>query len=444
MLRIGLVPIVRPLFRGARFGLERASSQALRRLGGELGFELAYVADPVAEVAQAAAAAKAAQAAGLDLLLVEHVTFATGEVFLPLLELPMPVGLWALPEVWDTGPLPQNAICGLNLGVSLPLPGRQMPLKWFYGAPEDEWFRERLGLTLQALRGAKVLREGRVLWLGGTAPGFFAFDALPETGMRVERAGLEVLWEALEGVRESEVDELAAAFDELAEYPLEPLRQTFRLELALAQVAQGYDGVAIREWPEIPDRVGVMAYSAMARLADRGYTFAPEGDVMGLAGQLALQAVSRQAAILLDISHFGSKGVMLWHGGEAPRAWAGGPTRLVPHFNRGLPAVRDMPLKAGPVTGLRLLPGRRAVVHGGYLSGEKGYDGDSSWLTQASWAGQELSPKQFLVSWLNHRLPHHLAVGMGEHQPALLELCGWLGLEVLPAKAEESGWVWRA
>ncbi|RIH86169.1 hypothetical protein Mterra_01520 [Calidithermus terrae] len=440
MLRIGLVPIVRPLFRGARFGLERASAQALQSLGGELGFELAYVSGPVADAAQAEAAARAAWAANLDLLLVEHVTFATGDVFLPLLELPLPVGLWALPEVWDTGPLPQNAVCGLNLGVSL----LGKPAKWFYGAPEDSWFRERLGLTLAALRGVKALRQGRVLWLGGPAPGFFAFDALPETGMRVERAGLEVLWEALDRVRESDVDALAAAFDELAEYPVEVLRPAFRLELALAEVARGYDGVALREWPEIPDRAGVMAYSAMARLADAGHTFAPEGDVLGLAGQLALQAVSGKPAILLDVSHFGAKGLMLWHGGEAPRAWAGGPTRLIPHFNRGLPAVRDMPLKAGPISGLRLLPGRRAVVHGGHLSGEKGYDGDSSWLVAASWAGEPLEPRQFLASWLNHRLPHHLAVGMGEHQPALMELCAWLGLEVLPADPEENRLVWRA
>ncbi|MCX7601207.1 MAG: fucose isomerase, partial [Meiothermus sp.] len=100
-----------------------------------------------------------AEAARLDLLLVQHVTFATGEAFLPLLKLPIPVGLWALPEVWDTGPLPQNAICGLNLGVSL----AEQPTKWFYGAVEDVWFQARLNLTLGALRGAKVLRKGRVL-----------------------------------------------------------------------------------------------------------------------------------------------------------------------------------------------------------------------------------------------------------------------------------------
>ncbi len=437
-LRIGLVPIVRPLFRGSKFGLEHTSRQALEALGGELGFEVAYASEPVADTTQAEAAARAAQTAKLDLLLVQHVTFATGDAFLPLLQLPLPVGLWALPEVWDSGPLPQNAICGLNLGVSL----AEQPTKWFYGTVEDAWFQTRLKLTLEALRGAKVLRQGRVLWLGGAAPGFFAFNALPETGLTVEKAELAELWDALAAVSDAEVEEKTAAFRELSEYPVEQLRETFRLELALTQLAKPYDGVAIREWPEIPDKTGVMAYSAMARLADQGYVFAPEGDVLGLAGMLALQAISGRPAILLDISHFSAKGVMLWHGGEAPKAWAGGPTRLVPHFNRNLPAVRDMSLKAGTISGLRLLPGGRALVHGGVLSGEKGYDGDSSWLTHTSWAGQELTPRQFLASWFNQRIPHHMAVGMGQYEEALLEMCGWLGLEVLPAQPEENRLVW--
>ncbi|GIW28614.1 MAG: hypothetical protein KatS3mg070_1977 [Meiothermus sp.] len=437
-LRVGLVPIVRPLFRGSKLGLEPTTRQALEALGPRLGFDLAYVAEPVADAAQAEAAARAAQDARLDLLLVQHVTFATGDAFLPLLELPIPVGLWALPEVWDSGPLPQNAVCGLNLGVSL----AQKPTKWFYGSVEDAWFQARLKLTLQALRGVKVLREGRVLWLGGHAPGFFAFGALPETGLTVEKAELAELWEALAAVSEAELEARVAEFHELSEYPLEQLRESFRLELALEQLARPYDGVALREWPEIPDQTGVMAYAAMARLADVGYTLAPEGDVMGLASQLALKAISGRPAILLDISHFSAKGIMLWHGGEAPQAWAAGPTRLVPHFNRHLPAVRDMALRAGPISGLRLLPGRKAVVHGGVLSGEKGYDGDSGYLTRPTWAAEPLTPRQFLASWFNHRIPHHLAVGMGAHEEALLEMCAWLGLEALPARPEENRLVW--
>lgn len=438
MLRVGLVSMVRPLFRGSRLGLETAAAQALEALGPRLGFELAYRAGPVVDAHQAEATARAALAQGLDLLLVQQVTFATGEVFLPFFELPLPLGLWALPEVWEGGPLPQNALCGLNLGVSL----AQRPAKWFYGRPEEEWFQRRLELTLTALRGVRVLREGRVLLLGGHAPGFFAFSALPETGLRVERAELSELWTALAEVDEEEVRGRVQALEELSEYAPEELLQSVRLELALERLAQGYDGVALREWPEVPERLGIMPYAAMARLADLGYTLAAEGDVMGLASMLALRALSGKPALLLDIAHLSPKGLTLWHGGEAPRVWAAGPTRLAPHFNRRLPAVRDMALKPGPVAGLRLLPGRRAAVYGGHLTGEKGYEGDSGHLTRPTWAAQPLTPRQFLASWLNHRLPHHLALGAGALEPALLEMCAWLGLEVLPPQPEEERLVW--
>ncbi|RIH85713.1 hypothetical protein Mlute_01506 [Meiothermus luteus] len=438
MLRIGLVPIARPLFRGSRLGLETTTAQALEALGPRLGFELVYRAPTVVDAPQAEAAAQAALAHRLDFLLLQQVTFATGEVFLPFFELPLPLGLWALPEVWEGGPLPQNALCGLNLGVSL----AQRPAKWFYGRPEEEWFQRRLELTLSALRGVRILREGRVLLLGGTAPGFFAFAALPETGLKVERAELSELWAALAEVDEEEVQNRAQALEELSEYSSEELLQSLRLELALERLARGYDGVALREWPEIPEQLGVMPYAAMARLADLGYTLAAEGDAMGLASMLALRAISGKPALLLDIALLSPKGLALWHGGEAPRAWAAGPTRLAPHFNRKLPAVRDMALRPGPVAGLRLLPDRRAAVYGGQITGEKGYEGDSSYLIRPTWAAQPLTPRQFLASWLNHRLPHHLAVGAGGLEPPLLEMCAWLGLEVLPPQPEEERLVW--
>ncbi|MER3484457.1 MAG: fucose isomerase, partial [Meiothermus sp.] len=68
MLRIGIVPIVRPLFRGSKFGLEAKSLEALRSLSLKLGFEVAYVSEPVATEEQAQTAARAARDANLDLL----------------------------------------------------------------------------------------------------------------------------------------------------------------------------------------------------------------------------------------------------------------------------------------------------------------------------------------------------------------------------------------
>ncbi len=442
MIRVALVPIVRPLFRGARMGLLEQNQQGLAGLGPRLGFEITYTAPPVtdADEAQACAAeiAGRVRAGLLDFVLILHVTFATGDLVVPILEQPVPAGIWAIPEATTTGPLPQNALCGLNLSLSLPV-SREIPVKWFYGAASDPAFQDRLGVTVQALRGWKALRDGRLLWIGGTAPGFFRLESLPDLPLHVDRAPLDAVFAELEKVSEGEIGARLATVDEPSDVSKENLRATVRLELALEHLARGYDGVALRCWPELPDRAGTMACAAFARLGDRGIPLACEGDAAGLASMLAAAAVTGGPAVLLDLSHIDGDHLLFWHCGNAPRAWAAGETRLVSHFNRGIPAVRDMRLAAGDACGLRFLEGRQAAVYAGrVLPRGDGYDGVSGWIGHLRWAGEPVSARGFLASVLNHRLPHHFAWGMGDVEDALLELCTWLGHEALRPDPEET------
>lgn len=447
-IRVGLVPLVRPLFRGARMGLAEASLEALKGLEVPFGFSLDYVSPPVGEAgeahARAAEAGKRYEDGSLDLLLVQHVTFSSGDVIAPFLDLPMPLGLWALPEAATQGPLPQNALCGLNHGLSLPT-ARTIPVKWLYGNAEDSQFRARLGLTLRALRGRRALARGRILWVGGTAPGFSRLEALPDLPLRVDRAPLDDLFGAVDAIGDDDVSAALSTLDEPRGLELEALRRTVRLELAIERLADGYDGVALRCWPEVPERMGTMACAAFARLSDRGLALACEGDAAAVASMIAVAAVSGAPAITLDLSHAAEDGLLFWHCGNAARAWArAGETILTSHFNRGLPAVRDMRLEPGPVGGLRFLEGRRAAVYGGAVTGRAdGYDGVSGWIGRLRWAGQEMSPAEFLAGVLNHRLPHHLVWGRGEAEAALIELCAWLGCRVLPPDPETLLLRWR-
>ncbi|MDR7417904.1 MAG: fucose isomerase [Armatimonadota bacterium] len=446
-LQVGLVPIVRPLFRGARMGLQESSRQALAALGADLGFALAYAPDPVGDAAAAQAAARevaARHATGaLDFVLVEHITFATGDLIAPFLALPVPMGIWALPEIATTGPLPQNALCGLNLSLSLPAP-RDVPVKWFYGDAADAGFRRRLEVTVRALRGARAVRRARVLWIGGTAPGFTRLESLPDLPVHVERRPLGVVFDAMRAVDDAAVEARLADLTEPSAIRRDDLRGAVRVELALEALAGGYDAVALRCWPEIPDRTGVQTCSAYARLADRGCPFACEGDAAGVISMLGVAAVTGEPAVLLDLSHVDRQGLLFWHCGNAARVWAaGGHTRLAPHFNRGIPAVRDMRLAPGPVSGLRFLEHRRAAVYAGtVLERHDGYDGVSGWIGNLRWAGRPLTPDGFLASALNHRLPHHLVWGRGEDEAALLELCAWLGHEPLVPDPEVATLRW--
>jgi L-fucose isomerase-like protein len=447
-IRVGLIPLVRPLFRGAKMGLAESSAQELAELGERLGFTLTYTPSPLRDADEARTRAAEIQtlhrARELDFVLIEHVTFATGDLVQPLLDVDIPMGVWALPEVAASGPLPQNALCGLNLTISLPT-SRTLPVKWFYGRAGDSDFVARFTITIEALRGWTSVQQARVLLIGGTVPGFTRLESVPDVPLRIDRAPVDAVVDAVAAVSAARMRARLLEIREPSAIPAERLHAAARLELALGDLGDGYDGVALRCWPEIPDRTTAMPCAAFARLADRGCAFACEGDVAGLVSMLAVAAVTQQPAVLLDLSHKDGDALMFWHCGNAARVWAATETRLRLHFNRNLPAVRDMRLAAGPVSGLRFLEGRRAVVHAATITARAdAFDGVSGWFGDLRWAGKPAGADAFLASVLNHRLPHHLVWGRGDHEAALLELTGWLHHEIIPLDAEPTALRWPA
>lgn len=465
MLRIGFVALIRPLFKGDSPRLLRESLAALTALGQEWGFavvtptltnpdrhlatgqELPACAVSSPETAQQAARQLADS--NLDFLLIQHTTFATGELLAPLVNAVQRVGVWALaePEV-KNGPLPLNALCGLTMTLSLlkrPQVGKCAPVKWFYGAVEEERFRRRLLPTVAALRGLKALEAARILQIGGTAPGFYGIEKRPElAGVKVETEPLQTLFERAAAVPEVAARTRAKVWLKEAAggsaVTNEQLERAARIELALSELAHegGYHALALRCWPELPETCGAMACAAVGRLGDFALPAACEGDVMGALSMLAVQGVSAQPAMLLDLSDLDvhDDSLLFWHCGNAPLTWAAPGMRLTEHFNRkGLGVVRDMTIKPGPATGFRLLAGgQRALVFVGRFVGstKPGFDGVRGWLSDLRWAGAALGGEAFVHNLLDYRLPHHVAFGEGAWEEALLELCTWLGAEPLP------------
>lgn len=466
-LRVGFVALVRPQFRG---GSAAAAAESLGRLQERLhglGCELfvpevasgalTAAGDPlpsfaVHDGAGAEAAARQLEGAAVDLLLIQQTTFATGDLLAPLLGAARRVGLWALPESAGSdaseGPLPLNSLCGLNMSLSLleaPEVAHDRPVKWFYGE-DDDWFGARLEVTVAALRGLKALETARVLQIGGAAPGFFGLQGqAPVPGPTVDHAPLASLLQRTAAVSEERARALAAERGraEPSDVTPEQLVRSARIELALAELAAegDYQALAVRCWPELPERCGSMACAAMGSL---GATVpaACEGDVAGALSMLVLKAMSGAPAVLMDLSALDQRtdALMFWHCGNAPLSWAaGGRSRLTTHFNReGVGVVRDMTLKAGPVTGFRLLAGSALVFSGRFAGaatgGRAAYAGVHGWLEGARWNGAPVSGRDFVANVLDAGLPHHYALAEGELTTALQELCAWLGSEPLPAR----------
>ena len=206
-LRIGYVPLIRPAFKGDANAVVARSLEGLAHLGPRLGFEL-VTATVGSEVAQArdgarvppsavTSADEAERAAGelaaadLDLLLVQHATFATGAELAPLLRLGGRTALWGVPERAaadggdrlpanlrastttrtapdaGAGPLPLNSLCGLLMSASLvdapEIGAPDRPVGWFYGQADDASFAARFGEAVAALRGVRALEGATVL-----------------------------------------------------------------------------------------------------------------------------------------------------------------------------------------------------------------------------------------------------------------------------------------
>jgi hypothetical protein len=458
-LRLGFVAVVRPAFKGDGASVAQRSGAYLAELASASGAELVDAGAAVRDAAEAVAAADRLAELRLDLLVIQHATFATGDLLAPLLAAAPRAVVWAVPESAGSrvggpdgasGPLPLNSLCGLNMTLSFaegPRGGARGPVGWCYGEPGDPALRSRLRSLLAAERGVVALAATRVLAIGGTAPGFYGLEQPPlPLGATVIARPLTDLFDRVAGVDSATAEAHAEAWraEEPLAAPWTHLVQAARIDLALASMARdsGANALAVRCWPELPDACGAMACAAMGRAADRRLPAACEGDVWGAASMRVLQAVADGPTALLDLSDLDRRrdALLLWHCGNAPRALAAAPgTRLTTHFNRdGTGVVRDQTLAPGPATAFRLVPGPdcrvdAAVVGGRVLEAQgTSFDGVRGWWGELVWGREPISAERAIASVLDHRLPHHLALAAGDVREALLEFCARIGGAPLP------------
>ena len=213
-----------------------------------------------------------------------------------------------------------------------------------------------------------------------------------------------------------------------------------RFKIALKGMASrhGYDALAVRCWPEVPEQAGVMICAAMGGVADILPT-ACEGDVLGAAAMLALKALTGWPPMLVDLSHVDEKdqSVLMWHCGNSPLCWADETgARLECHFNRDtMGVVRSMVFRSGPATVFQLSGnGSTAFAFSGRFLGatKPSFDGSRGWMGGMKLEGAPLAVRDLLNTIFVRRLPHHFPIGAGDLTEEIAELCGWLGLQPVP------------
>ncbi|HML45292.1 MAG TPA: hypothetical protein PKE04_00915, partial [Clostridia bacterium] len=182
-------------FRGDKQWVQQKSIEDLQALSEAFAFDLYIHPGFVVTPDDAEIAARALEAEQVDLVLCQNTSFCSGYLIQRLARVNAAIGLWAVPETTETGPMPLNSFCGINLSAAIIthyLKAYPIRYKWFYGYKESDLLTERLRLTLDALRAVKNLRGSKVALVGGIAPGFDNFyddERLIEQrfGVRVDR-----------------------------------------------------------------------------------------------------------------------------------------------------------------------------------------------------------------------------------------------------------------
>jgi L-fucose isomerase-like protein len=462
--KIGLMGSSQKSFPGPKEKVFTDSADELAKLSDTLDYDLYVYPDTVITRDDALRALEAMERERVDFLLLQITSFSAGEIVPALARLKTArIGLWALPETQSEGILPLNSFCGLNMYKSILdhyLKDYRIKAKWFYGFPADAMFRDRLRLTVQALRALKRMQRARVALIGGIAPGFNdlydderkinrLFDGIyinrlheySEITDRARRYSDADVAELAGGIMQ-EAGGVHAKAEGLVGWSAKMLRayREFVRE-------SDYQALAISCWPKFQDDFKYSVCSVVAGLNDDGVVAACEGDLLSAVSMLALQYLADDETTLMDLSSFDEADdtVLMWHCGPAGRRFCreGGYTLGVNYH--GLPhtagqepnscgVVRDMEFDAGHATVMRIAGecDRYLLMEGDFVGSAKpSFWGSRGWMGNLKLNEEPVRVRDMVNTLLTNGFQHHYPMAYGQYAGAVRELFAWLGLRPL-------------
>lgn len=439
--RIGVVAVGRPTF-----DVEYANEIFDKAWASLVSLPVEIIGEKALhfDSAPALAAFAAVNTAGIDMLLLLQVTFTDSSVCAEIAKsLDVPLVLWTFPEERTGGRLRLNSFCGVNL-ASHTLSRMQKTLDNVHGAPDSP---ESLRQIEELARAAAVVRRlggAKILVVGEHPTGFDACNY--DVQMLKSRFGIEStttpVSDFIESVKQrpdSVADEPYARrskdFPNLGEMDQVATRKTLKVYSALRSRAQdeGFDGIAVRCWPEFFTQYGCAACGAIALMNEDRRPGGCEADMFGVISSLVLQWSSDQGVFntdLVDIDPV-SDTMVFWHCGQAPIEMADPDVQpqATIHSNRKLPLLSEFPLKPGRITLCRITQGegklRMMLAGGDMLKAPLAYSGTSGV------ARLDVHADVFRQRLLDAGMEHHCSLAYGDHRPVLRQIARYLDLELI-------------
>lgn len=359
-----------------------------------------------------------------------------------------PVVLWATTEKPSGAMISANSLVGTHvMGATLRQLGR--PLEFVYGHPHDADTRTRLRQAIRVTHATKQLYGGTLGLVGYHAPGFVDFHADPvflsdQLNGQLFHLSTAELIAAVGGYDETDV---ASEFDELVALQLpvgDGITGTGQSELSMQAryykalqgliSEHGFDALAFRCWPELPNQTGHWPYLALAKMVSEGFPIAMEGDLDGALGSRLAESLGIGPVYLTDWLEHDLDSITIWHTGAAPFQLCepvgseGGP-RLGVQFNNRQPTVVEATIRSGMKTTVF----RFWRFHDRYLfttlEGVTAVPDQHRMATNGRFETNAVDVRVWFEELLQLGMPHHLCVVEGHHSDTVQRVARLIGAE---------------
>ena len=438
------------------YNLFQESIDGLTELGDQMGFRVIPTKAPIVSAKSAKLEVERMIAEGVDFLILHHATFLMGDIVRSVAEYGVPLGLWTHPEPTTEGAILLNGFVSIDMSAGIIrryLKDDSIRYKWFYGATDHPWLRDRLAITISALRARKLLRQGSVGLIGGIAPTFynFTFDERrinDSIGLQVHHHELKEVLDRTKSIDESRIRSINESIGQRTNNRVSisdrDLNTTASIYAALEDFSQehNYSGLAISDWPVFQEELDIHPGFAFSWLEDQnGIPVASEGDVMGAATMILMNAISLNDAYLLDMAAIDTdnSAMLMWHCGGSPLTLADeSGIRCINHstLGRKVPngrmtgAVADLVFREGPVTVGRLSDDGNVLFSFDadiVATDSKGYEGCRGWISNFTIGEREITLGDLVTTVFDEGLEHHFGLVEDQYTDAIHEWAYWVG-----------------
>ena len=455
-LKIGFVAGFMEGFSDEKLKLFSTYQKKLEVISKDLNFELLSYNDIVITVDQAIKVRDDLEKNQVDLVLLFHPSYILGTLVYEILKVDAPVGLWAIEELREKGPMPLASMVSLEQNCSMAVHnflGKPKKFKWFFGDIDGRYFKDRFEITMKALGAVKNIRNARVAQIGKLADGHI--NHMVDERQVYANLGIDVL-------RDYEVEDVLALSEELPESEVENEMRSVDRSCAIGKVSrdkvidsvkiylavkkicekEDYSAVAFSCWPKLMPQKEMVSCFVNSKLNSDGIVTGCEADVLSTISMLILRYITSDIVAVMDLSKFDDNddSLMLWHCGSAPLEMANkkGLTLQKHYFAEYSESVAncgpitDLIFREGDVTVFRLVKesGHFYYFTGRFFDEKKpSFDGSRGWVNDLKLYGEPIGSMDLANTLLSNGLPHHFPMVMGNAGKYLEEFAYWMGLK---------------